>query len=332
MLACSNCHGALAITIPANLSSQALQNVCRTYRTKLAMAHEEQCPFRWDAELHLVLLKDETANATKNYVPTSLASVLPPKTVQLLEHPFPSFLLRSSVQKLEASCPKEGGPWRFPILELSPELRDVRLPSLKLNLDTTADQLIRQAPQQLGMGYNSSVALALFGWIPIGTQSTANPPIVTVGCPLCLAWIDMRLELLQNQADSTNEKETEYHRGGEEEESSSRPSKRSKISARKKRFSNPWTNHRHYCPMVCGFPTDTLEHDTPAWQTILSRLYQKEVAKYDNPTRGQDDKEEDLDAELNRFQKILQSGISSKKSRATDFQLLAEEESNETET
>ena len=75
------------------------------------------------------------------------------------------------------------------------------------------------------------------------------------------------------------------------------------------RFANPLTAHRHYCPYVCGFPTDSSTRDAPVWQGILERVCRDSESTAVNDNR---DVYEQGEETFEKLRKILRSGIAAK--------------------
>jgi C3HC zinc finger-like len=292
-------------------------------------------------------------------IPTALSSVFPPESVELIEHPFPSSSLQKTTDQLELALrravtkhhmllqedvPQQGEcPWKYPELELSTEVDSFQLPKREnLVAETGGSQekwnMITEARKIIGTDNNMTTALALFGWIPVSAaeDEAANTaesskqglpehggslltPVVSVGCPICFAWMDIQLTktdapeptiIIVDASSSAEAEDT-----GQEE---GRPT----ISDRKRRrtrdkYPNPLEGHRHYCPWVCGFPTQyaaTTDDEVPVWKTVATRLFQEKAARYLNSSIP-DDKDfetsvdKQADRTFERVRQILQLGI-----------------------
>jgi hypothetical protein len=249
----------------------------------------------------------EHAVSEMTLVPTFLASVLPPQSVELIEHPAPRMLLRERLDQLVAACQA----WRYPELEIAVEIINYRVDGETNSREGRTNFLSRVA-HILGAGYDSIIALTLFGWIPIDDHLSTNMdstfPKVTVGCPICLAWMD--LETLEKSAPPSTPDKVQIIIESDDDDSSDEttfpPAPKRQRPNRIHNPPNPLTAHRHYCPFVCGFPTDTSTRDTPVWRGIVARLFQEARA-----TEGDQvfDATTDGDQAISRIRKILRSGI-----------------------
>ena len=292
MLACTECHAALAISMHSNLSATMVQTIFQNYRQKLATAHKPECSFRLDAEQSLL----RQAPSSETVVPSYLASVFPSLSVELLEHPAATILLKNRTEELEKAT---AAGMIYPELELSREVRKYQL------LGKGARELIWSLPKLLGTGYNSITTLALLGWTPIDSKLESDPPMVSLGCPICLAWMDLALETSERHSsdDPVVIVESDGDDDGDSIEESA-PKRR-----RAARFANPLTAHRHYCPYVCGFPTDSSTRDAPVWQGILERVCRDSESTAVNDNR---DVYEQGEETFEKLRKILRSGIAAK--------------------
>ena len=144
MLKCVSCKVALMITIHSKIQKRAtLQKLIRAYQTKLATAHKETCPFRFEAELYLLPPQKEEAGddnddnsqpkeppkrmPKENVVPPHFASILPRDVWEMIEQPVPLSLVQRRFQQLleyivqkDDTDSEEGAPpqWQFPPLIL----------------------------------------------------------------------------------------------------------------------------------------------------------------------------------------------------------------------
>jgi hypothetical protein len=312
----------------------------------------------------------ESSSSRLVTIPTALSSVFPPELVELMEHPFPSSSLQRTVDLLDKALrraltkhhgllqeddPQQGEcQWKYPELVLSTELDSFHLPQPEeLATETVGGQekwnMITEARKIIGTDNNMTTALALFGWTPVSAaeDEAANtaesskqgppehggsllPPVVSVGCPICFAW--MYIPLTETDApeptiiivDASSSADAENT--GQEEG-------RSTISDRKRRrtrskYPNPLEGHRHYCPWVCGFPTQYAttagDNVVPVWKTVATRLFQEKTARYLNSSIPDDkDFETSVDKEgdrtFERVRQILQLGIVSTVETAVDL-------------
>lgn len=276
----------------SNLSATVVQTIFQNYRQKLATAHEPECSFRLDAEQNLL----RHAPSSETVVPSYLASVFPSLSVELLEHPAATILLKNRTEELEKAT---AAGMSYPELELSREIRNCQL------LGKSARELICSLPKLLGTGYHSTTTLALLGWMPIDNKFLeSDPPTVSLGCPICLAWMDLALEPTRRHSSDDPPVVVEASDGDGDDDDSigeSAPKRR-----RAARFANPLTAHRHYCPYVCGFPTDSSTPDAPVWQGLLER-----VCRDSESTANRDEYEQGEEI-FEKLRKILRSGIAAK--------------------
>jgi hypothetical protein len=300
-------------------------------------------------------------------IPTAFSSVFPPESVELMEHPYPSSSLKRRTDQLEQALrlavskhhllvqeddPHQGEcPWRYPELELSTGLDSFQPPQPEvLTAETGGNQekwnMISEASKIIGTDNYTTAALALFGWTPVSAaeDEAANtaessrqglpehggsrfPPVVSVGCPVCLAWMDISLitdapEPATIIVDASSSAEAE----DAEQEGRSTLLDRKRRRTRNK-YPNPLEGHRHYCPWVCGCPTqyaNTRDDEVPVWKTVATRLFQEKTPRYLNSSipDGKDyetsvDKEGDRTFE--RVRQILRLGIVSTGKTAVDL-------------
>jgi hypothetical protein len=292
MLACSECQAVLAISMHSNLSAPVVQTIFQNYRQQLATAHEPECSFRLDAEQSLL----RHAPSSEHVIPSYLASVFPSPSVELLEHPSPRILLKNRIEELEKAA--DVADMSYPELELSREIRKYQL------LGKSASELIFSLPKLLGTGYDSTTTLALLGWTPIDSKLESDPPMVSLGCPICLAWMDLALEPAEHH--SPEDPPVIIESDGDDDDSigESAPKRR-----RAARVANPLTAHRHYCPYVSGFPTDASTRDAPVWQGLLERVCRDSESTIVNDNRDEYEQGEET---FEKLRKILRSGIASK--------------------
>jgi len=117
----------------------------------------------------------------------------------------------------------------------------------KLEIDLSAlgkrQGLVMDVLFKLGFPPKSYHSLVIFGWEPVEVKDSK------LQCGLCLA-------------------QYESDRAGDDNQSTDPPnSKRQRISNTKDLL----YTHRHYCPIQCGFPTDSALAQ-PLWQEIANRI------------------------------------------------------------
>lgn len=305
MLVCLSCRQALAIALHSSLSAKSTGALCDAYRQQLATTHKQDCPFRLDAQQFLRLEEEGKDSKTKVVVPAYMVSVLPEDCVEIMEHPAPIEVLKSRVKKLENVWEAGEARWKYPKLEISQEIRDYRL-----NNDDTADglTLINNLSDLLGTKDESVLTLAILGWIPIDhttETSTSSVPVVTLGCPICLSLMELRLE----QATSN------LHPRENEDDSGDPPNKKQRKLAM---FCNPYDAHRHYCPYKCGFPKAVSTHELAVWKVILSRLHDDNKDK-GPPENLAEEAATGWDESYEKIRTILRSGIAPKRVDLTGY-------------
>jgi C3HC zinc finger-like/Rsm1-like len=319
MLSCASCESALAILpIPSTLSNASMDKLCQAYRKQIVTRHSKECPFGMSDEQYESILEaadrqqQQKDDPLSSVVPSYMAAVLPGASVQILQHPTPSHLLRQRIQDMQSLLPKNNNNnnnnnkiWRFP------KLQQHEIPSnLQQFLATdNAQSLLNNCHDE------SILALAVLGWTAIPRnlkqQQQQQPKaaeeihLVSVGCPLCLARMELLLEEQSND-DNPN--------------SPGRPTKRPRTSTVVPK--HPVDAHRHYCPYRVGFPTkmtDTKE-DAAVWQPLLHRLQQEAAAAAAPAATNQQHDDaaivitttttlEDMDRSIDKVRRILRSGI-----------------------
>jgi hypothetical protein len=292
MLCCSSCKVAVAVTLPSGLSGKATERICSAYREQLSSAHKQHCPFRLEAEQFF--RSERLAEATFS-IPTAYSLVLPQETVKLLEHPSPSELLSKKIRDIESLCPSEQPHLRFPKLEIADEIQNFEV-TIKDDAKIPAVEALSATVDLLGTEHISVSVAAILGWTPVTAKADLDPesqsPIASLGCPLCLATMEISLD--------------------DDRDSANRLPKRQKRLAR---FCNPHDAHRYYCPFRCGFPKNVLTSDAPLWQALLSRLVSERETNKEIERGGYRSSDKLLDPEqaVSRIRTILMSGIVSKK-------------------
>jgi hypothetical protein len=280
MLACSACNAALAITLPSGLCTKLTEKLCHAFRENLALAHNQNCPFKIDGEQFL-RLQNQVGD---DVIPAYMTSVLPQDCVELMEQPFPSSLLRQRVKKLEQRRPPS---YVYPKLEFSGDISDEN------------DAVENIASSRLETTESIGI-LAILGWEPTGQQTKDSAPVVSLGCRLCYSWMELKLAKDNESSQSNNE----HSIIGED-----RPSKKTKLS----RYCNPLDAHRHYCPYVCGFPESLSAPKQPIWKTLVSRLQKEDKGAQGAETQEKDLSMTDCDESADRIQKILRDAIARKR-------------------
>jgi hypothetical protein len=113
-----------------------------------------------------------------------------------------------------------------------------------------------------------AAVLALFGWEPLDNLSEWKK-VLMMHCSTCLAQGRLHVQ-------DTNDTGI------------APPAKRQRVE---ERLFNPILCHRHYCPFVCGFPSEGTT--VPMWQTIATNLFRTEESA-ENEETGIGSKEEIL--------------------------------------
>lgn len=277
LLVCSSCHAALAITLLPGLSPESKEKICQVYREKLATCHKANCPFHVEGKEFLRNQEDD-----EEVIPFYIVDTFPSECVELVEHPRPSALLQSRVKRLEECCPSG---YKFPVLEVQESERK--------EIDSAQTSLASQ------LQTNDSVAiLALLGWEPMEEEKRApdevSPLTLALGCQFCYSQMELALE-------------KEQHDEQEEATPEGPPAKKTRLS----RHYAPLDAHRHYCPLVCGFPTQPFAPKKPIWKIIFSHLQKESVEVANLPMPNEETKmtEEDYDKTVYRINEILDAAI-----------------------
>ncbi|KAG7355694.1 C3HC zinc finger-like-domain containing protein [Nitzschia inconspicua] len=284
MLSCSSCSSALAILpIPSTISTEAMDKLCSAYRRKIATNHKDGCLFGWKESQFQKFVEEEESNAvTMTVIPSYMASVLPEKSVQLIEHPAPSRLVRQQIDQIKSflsSIPttSQSITWKIPKLQIPSEICHFAASGGKLLLECDDEVLI---------------ALAILGWNPVYKRIPLSDRTVSLGCPLCLAMMDLEVE-------STT--------SGKGKREKSRPAKRQRTLAK---HCNPLDAHRYYCPYQSGFPVSLTQPSNPVWKRILERLLQQEKEHFIAETKESEEfTEEEIDKSIQKVRQILRAGI-----------------------
>lgn len=287
MLVCGHCQAAWAVVFCADLTVSATRHLTCLYETQMSTAHLETCYFRKEAAQYLadVDTTDDKTNVQsdplKTIVPTLLASVFPATVMRVLEHPNPQNLLGTQWKKLLAavsSSAESGNGSPLSRVQVPASIKDFRLSPDAVN-DTDISLLgtmvsafqttVALEPTPSAAGIEEAAAVVLLGWVRyeevVIDEGTKGSPTskVSLACPMCLARMKLTLPI---QDDSLVE--------------SPPPRKR----VRQQSF-NVVQSHRHYCPYVCGFPSQGASTATPIWQTLATRLLlQPPTASTKSPT------------------------------------------------
>jgi hypothetical protein len=285
MLVCSSCDAALAVPLNSLLPATAIQTITDSYRTKIATNHLQECPFRIDAEICLTKIERNLENE-KTGVPGYMASVLAPESLKLLENSDPTKTLQAVIARMD------GG------LSERKSVPTIEIPSVISKFDCNGrrgDQLIASLAQKMNSDPTSTLTLlSVLGWTRIDAADLPKDEAkLSLGCPCCLAWMD--LPLTDDAGSSTSNKDSE----------NSRVAKRSRQDPIN---IDPLKAHRHYCPFLVGFPSSATKIEKPGWQRILERSVEGESVTQTTLTI-----DEDEDATFYRLRKILRSGISKKR-------------------
>ena len=308
MLVCAGCNSALAITLNSKLSAKTFDKLCQAYRNKIVTCHATSCPFRLTSSKELPSIEAVTEGPTameatndessvQLTVPVYMGQVLPEDSVRLMEHPRPSLLLKKNVKQFTNAIRAFSKDAGFPILQIPSKIREMNK-TLGLN-------------KMLDCGDESIMALSLLGWKPIPNVALDDStPILSVGCPCCLAIMDLRFGLRDKTGNNENNAEICN------EVQPDRFNKRQRIMSRN---INPLEAHRHYCPYKVGFPEKAADTN-PLWKIILKRLCKE---KQDSAETNKEDGtavEEvatnssiyDLEKSVGNVQKMLRAGIATR--------------------
>lgn len=263
MLVCEKCEAALSISFHPNLKAADIRRIAALYQTKLCSAHKVFCAFHSNA----------FPKSSLTTVPSYLASVLPEETVDLVEQPAPQYLLQKRVQKLIDKVDSLNIPsLDLPAKGIQEFLREGETP----------EAFVARVSAALGTKeeHKWAAVLVLFGWEPMENSSESNGMLM-MHCSTCL--VQGRLHI-----QDTNDTGI------------APPAKKQRIG---ERLLNPILSHRHYCPFICGFPSEG--SSVPMWQTIATNLFRtEESAEIDES--GVCGKEEEI---LMKIHRILKSGI-----------------------
>jgi hypothetical protein len=269
MLVCEMCKAALSISFHPNLKAADVRHIASLYQTKLCSAHKVFCSF---------YSKAFPKSSLTSIVPSYLASVLPEETVDLAEHPAPQSLLQNRVQTLIDKVHSR----KIPSLDLpAKSIQEF------LREGETPEAFVARISAALGTKEEHkewAAVLALFGWEPMEKNSCeSNERLMMLHCSTCLA---------QGRLHMQDANDTDI---------AAPPAKKQRIG--EGLLFNPILSHRHYCPFICGFPSEG--SFVPMWQTIATNLFRTEESA-NNDEMGVAGKEEEI---LMKIHRILKSGI-----------------------
>jgi len=278
-------------------------------------------------------------------VPVYMGQVLPHDFIRLMDLPTPSISLRQHARKLSEMLPstllddaakeitdrKDKNPtttesitagavtatnsvineaetrpssslWKYPRLQFPSKIREMNSRG--------------ELSKFLGVDDESILILSLMGWKPIPNSSSCangSTPVISLGCPLCLSMMELRLERrhgLENDKDDNEEDET------------SRLTKRARTCSR---YFNVLDAHRHYCPYKVGFPKKATETN-PVWEILLKRLCKEiqlsgkvDFTKIKEAETNFVVPDEVLDDSIKKVRGILRSGIAPEKINLSAF-------------
>jgi len=270
MIVCIKCRAVLAITFHPLLKAADEARISKVYQEKLCTAHKVTCPFHSNAF--------PSSSLHKTIVPSYLGSVLPQESVALFEQSNSKVLLEKQV-KLLLNAVGEG---REPVpLDLSTkQLEEI------LQEGETIESFVARIANALCCTDNDWAAvLALFCWKPMDIRQPSEHvnQVVLLQCPVCLAQRALNLQMDESDDSSVDDL---------------RPAKKPRIAAGEKM--NPISSHRHYCPIICGFPCQG--SSAPMWQTIATNLLRAGRSQEDvNELKGEE--------VMMNIHRLLQSGL-----------------------
>jgi hypothetical protein len=263
--------------------------------------HEEQKPW-------------STNHKNSFVVPSYMALVIPEKSVLLMQHPTPSKLIRESIQEIQQAALLHLQQQQLPPLSKTPTATPAKSTPSTLSFPWLhhhhhhhqVPTEIQQFFHDMSISTNDKMksllaldkkdndehsmiifSLAILGWIPIiskkqtTNQALLSPTNFSLGCPLCLARMELDLE---HTTTTTTTTRTDH------DHITARPTKRPRKLVQQqqqkqqyhydyKNINNthPLDAHRYYCPYRCGFPASIMPtpSSTPVWKRILDRLRQE---------------------------------------------------------
>lgn len=196
-------------------------------------------------------------------VPSFFAPVLPPDMIDLVENPRPQTMMRERMRRWKECFDRSS----VPHLDLSFKA----LQEFSEEQDEPLGARIAQACGSTDTNDDDAAILALFGWTP----ATSDTAIVKAECTVCLTCTQVPIRGTPNAKEGPPAK------------------KKQKVKAM-----NPMLSHRHYCPMIRGFPSD--HTPVPMWKIIAKNTLSKE-----EPESVQREGETALEA----FRRLLRTGV-----------------------
>lgn len=243
MIVCEKCQAVVAIAFHPLLKAADEERITKIYREKLCTAHKVTCVF------HANVFPRSSPNTV---VPSYLGSVLPHDVLTRAEQLNPKPLLQKQVKDLLNAV---GEGRRPPDLSL-PEREMERV--LEDGAETT-EMFVSRVSNALGFSKEDeqwASILALLCWEPADTQHS-NDPVVILQCPVCLAQRELHV-LNNDNNESSDDSSVDVP-----------PPKKQRTED----SMNPIASHRHYCPVIHGFPENG--STVPLWQTILKKLFRQ---------------------------------------------------------
>lgn len=268
MIVCNKCQAVVAISFHPLLKAADEKRIAATYKEKLCTAHKVTCPF------HSNTFPTSSPNTI---IPSYLGSVLPTESVQLFEQSNPKAMLQKQMERLLVAV----GEGREPL--------PMHLPTKQMEsfLDNgeTVESFEWRLCEALGGGENDWASLlALFCWEPMVTSHQTEQAIM-LQCRTCLAQRGLLLQDVQSEDSSADEM---------------RPAKKPRMAGQEQQL-NPMLSHRHYCPVICGFPSEG--STKPMWQTIATNLFRSQRA------RGEETSHVNGEEVMMNIHRLLQAGL-----------------------
>lgn len=249
LLQCSDCMSKMAVLIPPGLSYVSGKKLAAHFQQQLWKSHSEACKQRNEVEYLLCAALDEWQQqiskgvATTN-VPSLVARILPPPTLDLLEHtnPWQAFKNRLTkiilhIQPLNVTTIGGASEDFVPIVE------NVVAKFQKIQEDNTDTET--RIDKQRDQNYlQLATALVLTGW-DVKDQS--------IECSFCLS-----CQHLDSPSTLVSQEEEEQ------------PQQKKRHIAK---WNYPMDSHRYFCPWVCGMgSTRATENATPFWRFLSNKL------------------------------------------------------------
>ena len=259
----------VAVSFHPQLKAADEKRIANLYQENLCTAHKVTCPF------HCNKFPKSHPQTT---VPSYLGSVMPPEFVDLVEHSKPQALLEERIKTLI----RADGEERTPLALHLPHRQMEEF----LGNGETAESFVSRLSGALGCHENEQWAavLALFCWEPTNARSEQ---VVVMQCRTCLAQCGLRV----HDVDDTETDDSTSVDGAP-------PAKKQRTNQQQM---NPIMSHRHYCPVICGFPSDS--STVPMWQTVATNLFRSKSNREEEATTI---KGEEIMMKIHR---LLQSGL-----------------------